>query len=49
VQPSPAVPPVTSPSPSGGKPDSILPLLPEDLRRIIDELYGLVEDLLPII
>jgi len=49
VQPSPAVPPVTSPSPSGGNPDSILPLLPEDLRRIIDELYGLVEDLLPII
>ncbi|MEX2553834.1 MAG: hypothetical protein WD627_12645 [Actinomycetota bacterium] len=50
VQPSPAVPPVTAPLPgSPGNPDSIIPLLPEDLRRIIDELYGLVEDLLPII
>ena len=48
LPPAPVV-PVASPSPGGPPPDSIIPLLPPDLRRIIDELYGIVEDVLPII
>jgi hypothetical protein len=46
VQPSPAGPPVTAPLPSN--PDSILPLLTEPLQRILDDLYGLLDDILPI-
>ncbi len=37
--------PSPSVSPSPGS-TSILPLLPPDLRRIVDELYGIVQDLL---
>ena len=45
-QPAPVPSATASPGPEN---PSILPLLPEDLRRIIDELYGIVEDLLPIV
>lgn len=54
VQPSRPVPgqipvpgqPAPSPTPSPG---SLIPLLPDPLRSIVDELYGIVGDLLPII
>ena len=48
--PGPALFPATGPSPSplGSNPDSILPLLTEPLQRILDELYGLLDDILPI-
>jgi hypothetical protein len=47
--PAPAASPGSSPAPGSSNPDSIIPLLPPELRVIIDELYGIVEDLLPII
>jgi hypothetical protein len=47
--PAPPATPAASPSPGAVPPDSLLPLLPPDLRRIVEELFGIVEGLLPIL
>lgn len=47
--PPPEPDPAPEPSPSPGLIDPLRPVLPDELERIVDELFGLVDEVLPIL